>query len=200
MLRRLKLPFLKLTRNLFIQTEATPNQNSIKFKPGKVLMENGKTEEFLTKREAMKSPLASTLFRIEGVSSVFYGQDFITITKNQDDSWQLLKPDIFGAIMDHFTTDTPLFQDKESDTTILEEDSEVVAMIKELLDTRIRPSIQDDGGDVEFVGFENGVVKLKLRGACRTCDSSTVTLKSGIEKMLMHYVPEVEEGTIFIDI
>ena len=189
---------VNLVRSLFIQTESTPNQNSIKFKPGKELMKDGKTAEFLNKRDAMKSTLASNLFRIEGVNSVFYGQDFITITKNQDESWQILKPDIFGTIMDHFTTDQPLFKDKDSDTTIQGEDSEVVAMIKELLDTRIRPSIQDDGGDVEYIAFEDGVVKLKLRGACRTCDSSTVTLKSGIEKMLMHYVPEVEEGFLLL--
>lgn len=207
-----KINYLK-SRSLFIQTELTPNVNSIKFKPGKSLKsstelvdDNGQqavpasaegnaseTHEFLSRREAMKSPLATNLFAIDGVESVMFGCDFITITKSADSNWQLMKPDIYGSIMDFFSSKTPLFHTSEKDTAIKEEDSEVVAMIKELLDTRIRPTIQDDGGDVEYVGFENGVVRLKLRGACRTCDSSSVTLKNGIEKMLMHYVPEVEE-------
>ncbi|KAF9099066.1 hypothetical protein BGX29_007303 [Mortierella sp. GBA35] len=130
---------------------------------------------------------------------VFFGPDFLTITKDQDAIWQLMKPDIYSAIMDFFASGQPIISestDGESggvalDTMIHEDDSETVQMIKELLDTRIRPSIQDDGGDIEYRGFENGVVKLKLKGACRTCDSSTVTLKNGIENMLMHYVPEV---------
>ncbi|KAJ3305647.1 hypothetical protein HDV03_001292 [Kappamyces sp. JEL0829] len=186
-------------RSLFIQTELTPNPNSIKFKPGKPLEEGStanRTHEFLSRRDAMVSPLASNLFAIDGVESVMFGNDFITITKKDDANWQLMKPDIYGGIMDHLSSATPLFHKELRDTSIAEEDDEVVAMIKELLDTRIRPTIQDDGGDVEYVGFEDGVVKLKLRGACRTCDSSSATLKNGIEKMLMHYVPEVEEGNL----
>ncbi|KAI9352637.1 hypothetical protein BDR26DRAFT_849605 [Obelidium mucronatum] len=136
----------------------------------------------------MTSPLAKRLFRIDGVKEVFLGPDFITITKQEDAEWPLLKPDVYSSIMDHYSSGQPPVP---ADTMIQPEDSEVVAMIKELLDTRIRPTIQDDGGDVEYMGFENGVVKLKLKGACRTCDSSVVTLKNGIENMLMHYVPEV---------
>eukprot|EP00842_Homolaphlyctis_polyrhiza_P006654 jgi/Hompol1/6990/HPOL_005149-RA len=181
---------------MFIQTEATPNVDSIKFKPGKAVLPEGTTStaEFLTGREAMASPLASTLFRIDGVKSVMFGSDFITVNKAPDAAWQLIKPDIFGAIMDFYASGVPLFKDSfegPKDTMILPEDSETVAMIKELLDTRIRPTIQEDGGDIEYMGFENGVVKLKLRGSCRTCDSSVVTLKNGIENMLTHYVPEV---------
>ncbi|KAI8900846.1 hypothetical protein BC833DRAFT_523054 [Globomyces pollinis-pini] len=188
---KFKLPFASI-RSLFIQTELTPNLDSIKFKPGQNILDNpNKTFEFLNARDAMKSPLASSLFRIDGVTSVFFGQDFIT--KETETSWQLLKPDIYGAIMDFVSTGKPIISDQVTDTTITEDDSEVVQMIKELLDTRIRPTIQEDGGDIEYVGFEDGIVKVKLRGACRTCDSSTMTLKNGIENMLMHYISEVKE-------
>ncbi|KAI8926622.1 hypothetical protein BC831DRAFT_455968 [Entophlyctis helioformis] len=183
---------------MFIQTEATPNLDSIKFKPGVLVMpptQASQTAEFLSARDAMVSPLAAALFRIDGVTSVLYGADFITVTKAQDTAWQVLKPDIFGAIMDFYSTGAPLFKESyaagTADTMILPDDSETVAMIKELLETRIRPTIQEDGGDIEYMGFVDGVVKVKLRGACRTCDSSVVTLKNGIENMLMHYVPEV---------
>ncbi|KXN72288.1 HIRA-interacting protein 5 [Conidiobolus coronatus NRRL 28638] len=178
---------------MFIQTEATPNEDSIKFIPGVEIMGDRGTAEFLTSRDSMKSPLAKRLFLIEGVSSVFYGPDFITVTKNSESAWPTLKADIFSTIMDFFASQQPLIleEDLASDTTILPEDSETVQMIKELLETRIRPSIQDDGGDIEYMGFEDGIVKLKLKGACRTCSSSVVTLKNGIENMLMHYIPEV---------
>jgi Fe-S cluster biogenesis protein NfuA len=167
--------------------------DSIKFKPGKALLDApNNTVEFMNAREAMKSPLASALFRIDGVNAVFFGYDFITITKKPEANWQLMKPDIYGGIMDFVSSGEPLLRNQPTDTTISEEDSEVVAMIKELLDTRIRPTIQEDGGDIEYVSFENGIVKVKLRGACRTCDSSTLTLKNGIENMLMHYIPEIE--------
>ncbi|KAG0305620.1 hypothetical protein BGZ98_003833 [Dissophora globulifera] len=189
-------------RTMFIQTDTTPNQDSLKFIPGvPVMKEAGSTAEFLDARNAMSSPLAKKLFQIDGVRGVFFGPDFLTITKDQDAIWQLMKPDVYSAIMDFFASGQPIIlknadgSDAEaaqsSDTMILEDDSETVQMIKELLDTRIRPSIQDDGGDIEYRGFEDGIVKLKLKGACRTCDSSTVTLKNGIENMLMHYVPEV---------
>ncbi|KAG0215774.1 hypothetical protein BGX28_008084 [Mortierella sp. GBA30] len=185
-------------RTMFIQTDTTPNQDSLKFIPGVAVMPDSSTAEFLDARNAMGSPLAKKLFQIDGVRGVFFGPDFVTITKDQDAVWQLMKPDIYSAIMDFFASGQPIISESDgegsnvhSDTMILEDDSETVQMIKELLDTRIRPSIQDDGGDIEYRGFENGVVKLKLKGACRTCDSSTVTLKNGIENMLMHYVPEV---------
>ncbi|KAL2916929.1 hypothetical protein HK105_203361 [Polyrhizophydium stewartii] len=181
---------------MFIQTEATPNLDSIKFKPGQLVLPKGTTGtvEFMSGRESLRSPLAAALFRIDGVKSVLYGSDFITVSKAPDAAWQILKPDIFGAIMDFYSSGNPLFKDAfegPKDTQILPEDSETVAMIKELLDTRIRPTIQEDGGDIEYVGFEDGIVRLRLRGSCRTCDSSVVTLKNGIENMLMHYIPEV---------
>ncbi|KAG0041814.1 hypothetical protein BGZ83_001275 [Gryganskiella cystojenkinii] len=184
-------------RTMFIQTDATPNQDSLKFIPGVAVMKDGSTAEFLDARNAMNSPLAKKLFQIDGVRGVFFGPDFLTITKDQDAVWQLMKPDVYSAIMDFFASGQPIIMEgaegesAHSDTMIHEDDSETVQMIKELLDTRIRPSIQDDGGDIEYRGFFDGVVKLKLKGACRTCDSSTVTLKNGIENMLMHYVPEV---------
>ncbi|GJJ70878.1 NFU1 iron-sulfur cluster scaffold homolog, mitochondrial [Entomortierella parvispora] len=184
-------------RTMFIQTDTTPNQDSLKFMPGVAVMKDGSTAEFLDARNAMGSPLAKKLFQIDGVRGVFFGPDFVTITKDQDAVWQLMKPDVYSAIMDFFASGQPIISEGSegdaihSDTMIHEDDSETVQMIKELLDTRIRPSIQDDGGDIEYRGFEDGVVKLKLKGACRTCDSSTVTLKNGIENMLMHYVPEV---------
>ncbi|KAG0263733.1 hypothetical protein BG011_008162 [Mortierella polycephala] len=184
-------------RTMFIQTDTTPNQDSLKFIPGVAVMSDSSTAEFLDARNAMGSPLAKKLFQIDGVRGVFFGPDFVTITKDQDAIWQLMKPDIYSAIMDFFASGQPIIsegaegENVHDDTMIHEDDSETVQMIKELLDTRIRPSIQDDGGDIEYRGFENGVVKLKLKGACRTCDSSTVTLKNGIENMLMHYVPEV---------
>ncbi|KAJ3183164.1 hypothetical protein HDU85_002189 [Gaertneriomyces sp. JEL0708] len=182
---------------MFIQTEATPNEDSLKFKPGvSVLTSN--TAEFLTARDSLASPLAASLFRIDGVQSVFFGSDFITITKDSDANWQLMRPEIYGTIMDFFASGQPIMRDDHGagllrgDTEILPEDSETVAMIKELLDTRIRPTIQEDGGDIEYKGFEDGIVKVKLQGSCRTCDSSTVTLKNGIENMMMHYIPEVQ--------
>ncbi|KAF8974115.1 hypothetical protein BGZ46_009766 [Entomortierella lignicola] len=190
---------IQQARTLFIQTATTPNQDSLKFIPGVGVMPNSSTAEFLDARNAMGSPLAKKLFQIDGVRGVFLGPDFVTITKDQDAIWQLMKPDIYSTIMDFFASGQPIISEgaegegasTSSDTMILEDDSETVQMIKELLDTRIRPSIQDDGGDIEYRGFDDGVVKLKLKGACRTCDSSTVTLKNGIENMLMHYVPEV---------
>ncbi|KAK9762772.1 hypothetical protein K7432_011181 [Basidiobolus ranarum] len=183
-------------RTMFIKTEETPNQDSLKFLPGIPVMKQGGTAEFLNPKEAATSNLAKALFKVEGIQSVFYGPDFITVTKNSATAWHEVKPDIYSEIMNFFTTNQPIFNDTtvsdSSDTTINPEDSEVVAMIKELLDTRIRPSIQEDGGDIEYKGFtEDGIVQLKLMGACRTCDSSVITLKNGIENMLMHYIPEV---------
>ncbi|KAF5742747.1 putative HIRA-interacting protein [Tripterygium wilfordii] len=184
-------------RTMFIQTQSTPNPSSLMFYPGKPVMEVG-SADFPNSRSAMNSPLARALYGIDGVTRVFFGLDFVTITKSDDASWDLLKPEAFAAIMDFYSSGQPLFLDSESaaakDTAILEDDSEIVAMIKELLETRIRPAVQDDGGDIEYRGFdeESGIVKLKMQGACSGCPSSSVTLKSGIENMLMHYVPEVK--------
>ena len=193
---------------MFIQTEQTPNAESLKFRPGKPVLGSSGTKEFLTPKDSLQSPLAAALFRIKGVESVFFGPDFITITKESETPWQLLKPDIYGSIMDFYSSGQPLLkegsengsqEDGPEDTRITEEDDEITATIKELIVTRIRPTIMEDGGDIEYCGFENGTVKLKLKGACRTCDSSTITLKNGIENMLMHYVPEVEKVEQVLD-
>ncbi|XP_031484922.1 nifU-like protein 5, mitochondrial [Nymphaea colorata] len=184
-------------RSMFIQTQSTPNPLSLMFYPDKPVMEVG-SADFPNARAAMNSPLAKALFGIDGVSRVFYGSDFVTVTKSEDASWDILKPEIFAAIMDFYTSGKPLFLDSEvassMDTAIHEDDSETVAMIKELLETRIRPAVQDDGGDIEYRGFDpdTGIVKLRMQGACSGCPSSSVTLKSGIENMLMHYVSEVK--------
>ncbi|KAH7536962.1 nifU-like protein 4, mitochondrial [Ziziphus jujuba] len=184
-------------RSMFIQTQSTPNPLSLMFYPGKPVMEVG-SADFPNSRSAMNSPLAKAIFGIDGVTRVFFGSDFVTVTKTEDVSWDLLKPEIFAAIMDYYSSGQPLFLDSETaaakDTAIHEDDSEIVAMIKELLETRIRPAVQDDGGDIEYRGFdpETGTVKLRMQGACSGCPSSAVTLKSGIENMLMHYVPEVK--------
>lgn len=181
-------------RSLFIQTETTPNVDSLKFIPGSTVMTSG-TAEFLDKRSAMVSPLANKLFRIEGVHGVFFGPDFVTVSKDPDSQWPILKPDIYATIMDHFASEDPIIREdvqaEGRDTDILPGDSETVQMIKELLETRVRPAIQEDGGDIEYRGFQDGMVQLKLKGSCRTCDSSVVTLKNGIENMLQHYIPEV---------
>ncbi|OKL59541.1 NifU-like protein [Talaromyces atroroseus] len=201
-------------RSIFIQTESTPNPDALKFLPNHpVLPENFSTPflEYLSPRSTLApphpSPLAAKLLNVEGVSSVFYGTDFITVTKSSDVNWAHVKPEVFSLITEVVTSGEQIVntvertsaggenaqEGGEEDTLgYNEEDDEVVGMIKELLETRIRPAIQEDGGDIEFRGFENGIVMLKLRGACRTCDSSTVTLKNGIESMLMHYIEEVQ--------
>lgn len=180
---------------MFIQTETTPNADSLKFIPGSSVSTSG-THEFLDAGASAASPLADKLFHLPGVTSLFFGPDFISVNKSGDTEWAELKPEVYSIIMEHFTSGQQLFSEGQSsegpeDTRILDTDSEVVAMIKELLDTRVRPAIQEDGGDIEYRGFdeESGTVSLSLKGSCRGCDSSTVTLKSGIERMLMHYVP-----------
>ncbi|XP_073297560.1 nifU-like protein 4, mitochondrial [Primulina huaijiensis] len=184
-------------RSMFIQTQSTPNPSSLMFYPGKPVMKAG-SADFPNARSAMGSPLAKTIFGIDGITRVFFGSDFVTVTKSEDNSWDFLKPQIFAAIMDFYSSGQPLILDSNTaasmDTAIQEDDSETVAMIKELLETRIRPAVQDDGGDIEYVGFDTdtGIVKLRMQGACSGCPSSSVTLKSGIENMLMHYVPEVK--------
>ncbi|KAJ2730420.1 hypothetical protein IW152_005259 [Coemansia sp. BCRC 34962] len=161
-----------------------------------------RTIEYNSPREGLKSPLATRLFAIEGVKGIMYGSDFVTVRKDSDHPWQLMKPDIYAAIMDHFSSGRSLIRDDTAgDGTakspaagaVEEEDSEIVSEIKELLESRVRPSIQEDGGDLDFVSFDEatGVVRIRLRGACRGCSSSTVTLKHGVEGMLTYYIPEV---------
>lgn len=181
-------------RTMFIQTQDTPNPNSLKFLPGTAVLEPGQTKDFPNAPDAYCSPLAKMLFRIEGVKSVFFGPDFITITKMDEDvEWRLLKPEIFAVIMDFFASGLPVLTDEQpaSDTQISEDDSEIVQMIKELLDTRIRPTVQEDGGDIVFMGFEEGIVKLKMQGSCTNCPSSVVTLRNGVQNMMQFYIPEV---------
>ncbi|CAH2036393.1 unnamed protein product [Thlaspi arvense] len=184
-------------RTMFIQTQSTPNPSSLMFNPGKPVMEIG-SSDFPNARSAMGSPLAKAIFAIDGVVRVFFGSDFVTVTKSDDVTWDVLKPEIFAVVMDFYSSGQPLFLDSQAsaakDTAINDDDSETVAMIKELLETRIRPSVQDDGGDIEYCGFdtETGIVKLRMQGACSGCPSSSVTLKSGIENMLMHYISEVK--------
>lgn len=187
-------------RTMFIQTESTPNDDSLKFIPGVPVMPSGGTYEILDPKSSLPSPLGVRLMGIDGIKSVFYGPDFVTISKDESYNWSVVKPEVFSVLMEHFTSGKSLFRedspeaDGPQDTKILDSDSEVVAMIKELLDTRVRPAIQEDGGDIEYKEFteDDGVVRLKLKGSCRGCSSSSVTLKSGIERMLMHYIPEVK--------
>ena len=182
-------------RSMFIQTQETPNPQSLKFLPGSPILGQG-TLDFPTPSSAYCSPLAKLLFRINGVKSVFFGNDFITVTKVDDDNveWKAIKPEIYATIMDFLHSGLPVVhEDAEpsGDTVILDDDSDTVAMIKELLDTRIRPTVQEDGGDIVYMGFDDGVVKLKMQGSCTSCPSSVVTLKNGVQNMLQFYVPEV---------
>lgn len=183
-------------RSMFIQTTATPNEDALKFLPSQEILpaEMG-TLEYVSGREAHSSPLARKLFAVDGIRSVMFGRDFITVEKDPESVWMVLKPEIFSVLTEHLTAGLPVVVEgtaAASDTAAADDDDEVVAMIKELIDTRIRPAIQEDGGDLQYRGFtDEGVVLLKLQGACRSCDSSAVTLKNGIESMLMHYVEEV---------
>jgi len=178
---------------MFIQTEQTPNPATLKFLPGREVMASG-TADFPSAEQAGRSPLAERLFGIEGVTGVFFGTDFITVTKNGDKDWHLMKPAILGAIMEHFTAGKPiLLESAAAAGEAAGEDSEIVSQIKELIDTRVRPAVAQDGGDIVFDSFEDGVVYLHMQGSCSGCPSSTATLKAGIENMLRHYVPEVVE-------
>ncbi|KAI9652327.1 MAG: hypothetical protein M1831_006874 [Alyxoria varia] len=200
-------------RTLFIQTEPTPNADALKFKPNqRILPEEVKATflEYLSPRDTLAaphpSPLAGQLFSVDGITSVFYGSDYITVSKDSSADWAHVKPEVFSLITEAISSGQPFVKsvergegsgvgtaDSSADSlSILDDDSETVQMIKELLETRVRPAIQEDGGDIEFRGFEDGWVKLKLRGACRTCDSSTVTLRNGIESMLQHYIEDVK--------
>lgn len=186
------------SRRLFIQTQSTPNPQSLKFIPGRPVLGNpGATMQFDSLRTAQASPLARALFQVPSVSRVFLADDFISVTLADGGDWLVSKADVFGVITDFYASGAEVVaQDVEAtanaDTVILEDDDEVVAMIKELIETRIRPTVQEDGGDVVYRGFVDGIVKLEMQGSCQGCPSSSVTLKHGIENMLMHYIPEVE--------
>ncbi len=181
---------------MFIQTEATPNPATLKFIPGEPVV-SGAPVDFRTPEDAQSSPLAARLFTVDGVTGVFLGSDFITVTK-EDGEWQHLKPAILGVIMEHYLSGAPVLNDDSGGETMPEEffdeaDQEIVSTIKELLDTRVRPAVAQDGGDITFQGFKEGVVFLHMRGACAGCPSSTATLKAGIENLLRHFIPEVSE-------
>ena len=178
---------------MFIQTEQTPNPATLKFLPGRDVMVSG-TADFPSVEAARRSPLAERLFGIEGVAGVFFGADFVTVTKAADRDWHLMKPAILGAIMEHFTAGKPLLlEDTAAAAADAGDESDVVTQIKELIDTRVRPAVAQDGGDIVFDSFTDGVVYLHMQGSCSGCPSSTATLKSGIENMLKHYIPEVQE-------
>jgi Fe-S cluster biogenesis protein NfuA len=179
---------------MFIQTEATPNPATLKFIPGRDVLSDG-TADFRSKSDAGASPLATRLFSIDGVDGVFLGSDFISVTKG-DIEWQHLKPMVLGAIMEHYMSGAPTTDDEDANDSAAEnydpEDESIVATIKELLETRVRPAVAQDGGDITFSGFRDGVVYLHMRGACSGCPSSTATLRHGIENLLKHFLPEVQ--------
>jgi Fe-S cluster biogenesis protein NfuA len=178
---------------MFIQTEQTPNPATLKFLPGRTVLERG-TVDMPDAESARRSPLAERLFQVDGVTGVFLGSDFVTITKQADKEWYLLKPALLGIIMEHFTTGRPIILDDGAEPAeATGEEDELVVQIKELLDTRVRPAVAQDGGDIIFRGFDKGIVYLHLQGSCAGCPSSTATLRMGIENMLKHYVPEVVE-------
>lgn len=188
-------------RSIFIQTADTPNPESLKFVPSgvAVLETEDSSGYYVTKSDSandiLRSPLAKKLFDVEGVKAIYLGADFVTVTKYAEHKWKFLRPQLFEVLMEWADSGTPALMDAPqiTDTTILEDDDEVVAMIKELIEARIRPAVQEDGGDIRYVGFEEetGVVTVELAGSCVGCPSSSVTLKQGVENMLMHYVPEV---------
>ena len=177
---------------MFIETEGTPNPATLKFLPGVDVMGVG-TADFASADAAGRSQLATAIFALPGVSRVFLGGDFITVTKSDVESWTALKPAVLGAIMEHFVAGLPVIEGVGEDAAedVLPEDAEIVEAIKELLDTRVRPAVAGDGGDIVFRGYRDGVVRLHMQGACSGCPSSSATLKHGIENMLRHYVPEV---------
>jgi Fe-S cluster biogenesis protein NfuA len=180
---------------MFIQTESTPNPATLKFLPGREVLRAG-TADFTSEAAASASPLARRIFAAGGVSGVFFGIDFVTVTKDEAEDWAHIKPAILGAIMEHYQSGEPVI---EGEAGAVEHaahdgpDAEIVVQIKELLDTRVRPAVAQDGGDITFHGFDRGVVYLHMQGACAGCPSSTMTLKMGIENLLRHYIPEVTE-------
>ena len=177
-----------------IQTELTPNPSSLKFLPGKIVMEKG-TADFRNVEEAKRSPFALNLFKIDGVEGVFFGSDFISITKNNNHEWQMLKPSISETIIECYKSGAAIVPQGEEDKTDTSntKDNEVVIKIKEIIDTKVRPAVAKDGGDITFQSFDKGIVYLHLLGSCSGCPSSTATLKAGIENMLKHYIPDVLE-------
>ena len=181
---------------MFIQTESTPNPATLKFLPGQNVLPAG-TADFPSPENAGASPLATRLFAVEGVTGVFFGNDFVTVTKADGTEWDHIKPALLGAIMEHFQSGLPVMKDggtaASGHSEHTGEDSEIVNQIKELLDTRVRPAVAQDGGDITFHGFDRGIVYLHMQGACAGCPSSTITLKMGIENLLRHYIPEVTE-------
>ena len=179
---------------MFIQTEETPNPATLKFLPGLDVIAAG-TADFPNRKTAECSPLAMRLFDVSDVTAVFLGADFITVTKAPDVDWQVLKPAVLGVIMEHFTSGDPVIREaaRPAHASGDGDNGEIVSQIVELLDTRVRPAVAMDGGDIVFHGFEEGIVYLHMQGACAGCPSSTVTLKMGIENLLRHYVPEVKE-------
>jgi Fe-S cluster biogenesis protein NfuA len=181
---------------MFIQTESTPNPATLKFLPGQTVLEAG-TADFPSAESAEASPLATRIFATNGVAGVFFGGDFVTVTKADDVEWDHIKPAILGAIMEHYHSGAPVMatadQPNSGHAEHDGEDGEIVGQIKELLDTRVRPAVAQDGGDITFHGFDRGIVYLHMQGACAGCPSSTLTLKMGIENLLRHYIPEVSE-------
>ncbi|MDE3059422.1 MAG: NifU family protein [Pseudomonadota bacterium] len=175
---------------MFIQTEATPNPLTLKFIPGRTVLDTG-TVFFTSAQDAKASPLAQALFAIDGVTAVFFGSDFITVTRRESDGWDTLKPALLAAVMDHFLAGKPVMTGAATAQSTNDNDSEIVKQIRELIDTRVRPAVAMDGGDIVYRGFQDGIVQLELHGSCSGCPSSTMTLKNGIENMLKHYVPEV---------
>lgn len=188
---------------MFIETETTPNPATLKFLPGREVMTAGATREFTDEEAAKASPLAEALFDLGDVTGVFFGRDFISVTAGAGSDWSALKPQVVAILLDHFISQTPLFHPVSGNgiTVPVEdaglghaaEDEEIVAQILDLIETRIRPAVANDGGDVSFRGFREGVVYLQMQGACSGCPSSTATLKNGIESLIKHYVPEVTE-------
>ncbi|TRW95463.1 NifU family protein [Paracoccus sp. M683] len=182
---------------MFIQTETTPNPATLKFLPGETVLAGG-TADFPDRDTAGTSPLAARIFAVSGVTGVFLGGDFVTVTKADDAVWDHLKPSVLGAIMEHFQSGAPAIEGNQAQAggghaSHDGPDGEIVTQIKELLDTRVRPAVAQDGGDITFHGFDRGIVYLHMQGACAGCPSSTLTLKMGIENLLRHYIPEVIE-------
>jgi Fe-S cluster biogenesis protein NfuA len=187
---------------MFIETETTPNPSTLKFIPGRAVMDQG-TRDFPTPEDASSSPLASALFSLGDVERVFFGSDFVSVTKAPGSAeWHSLKPDVLGILADHFVSGAPLFEGGSAASIRIDDgpsfeddpaDAEIVAQVRDLIDTRVRPAVARDGGDIVYRGFQRGTVYLEMQGACSGCPSSLATLKQGIEQLIRHYVPEVTE-------